>query len=155
MMWEACAEKTRAMGGQIEMACKVTGCAYDEVTSTWTVQFKNGQGQMQTLEAEHVISSAPMRELVRGLTPKVSDAAMHAADSLKYRDFLTVMLILKDRQKFDDNWIYIHDPASKWAGCRPSVPGRRQWFPTRKPLAMAWNIFASSMTASGTQAMKT
>src|SRR5438046_10644685 len=36
-----------------------------------------------------------------------------AADSLKYRDFLTVVLILKDRQAFDDNWIYIHDPSVK------------------------------------------
>ena len=129
MMWEACAEKTRAMGGQIEMACKVTGCAYDEVTATWTVQFKNGQGQIQTLEAEHVISSAPMRELVRGLTPKVSDAAMHAADSLKYRDFLTVMLILKDRQKFDDNWIYIHDPSVKVG----RVQNFRSWSPEMVP----------------------
>jgi protoporphyrinogen oxidase len=129
MMWEACAEKTRAMGGQIEMACKVTGCVYDEVTSTWTVQFKNGQGQIQTLEAEHVISSAPMRELVRGLTPKVSDSAMHAADSLKYRDFLTVMLILKDRQKFDDNWIYIHDPSVKVG----RVQNFRSWSPEMVP----------------------
>ena len=42
-----------------------------------------------------------MRELIRGLTPKVSDKALHAAESLKYRDFLTVMLILKDRKKFE------------------------------------------------------
>jgi protoporphyrinogen oxidase len=84
---------------------------------------------MQTLEAEHVISSAPMRELVRGLTPKVSDAAMHAADSLKYRDFLTVMLILKDRQKFDDNWIYIHDPSVKVG----RVQNFRSWSPEMVP----------------------
>jgi protoporphyrinogen oxidase len=129
MMWEACAEKTKAMGGQIEMACKVTGCAYDEVTSIWTVEFKDGQGQVRTLEAEHVISSAPMRELVRGLTPKVSEAARQAADSLKYRDFLTVMLILKDRQKFDDNWIYIHDPSVKVG----RVQNFRSWSPEMVP----------------------
>ena len=29
------------------------------------------------------------------------------ADSLKYRDFLTVMLILKDRQMFDDTDLYV------------------------------------------------
>jgi hypothetical protein len=27
------------------------------------------------------------------------------------RDFLTVMLILRDRDQFADNWIYIHDPV--------------------------------------------
>ena len=52
---------------------------------------------VQTIEAEHVISSAPMRELVCGLSPAVSERTKRAADSLKYRDFLTVMLILKDR----------------------------------------------------------
>ena len=129
MMWEACAEKTKQMGGRVEMGCKVTACSYDEVTSTWTVQYKNESGQTQTLEAEHVISSAPMRELVRGLTPEVSPRAIQAAESLKYRDFLTVMLILKDRQKFDDNWIYIHDPSVKVG----RIQNFRSWSPEMVP----------------------
>jgi protoporphyrinogen oxidase len=54
-----------------------------------------------------------MRSLVRGLSPQVSERALLAAESLKYRDFLTVMLILKERHMFDDNWIYIHDPSVK------------------------------------------
>src|SRR5207248_2770139 len=45
------------------------------------------------------------------ITPKMPEHVIKAADSLKYRDFLTVVLILKDRQAFDDNWIYIHDPS--------------------------------------------
>src|SRR5713226_3509140 len=96
MMWEVCAEKVKALGGQIRMGCKVTACACDELTSAWTVQFKDRQGETQVLQTEHVISSAPMRSLVRGLTPPVNERAKSAAESLKYRDFLTVMLILKD-----------------------------------------------------------
>ena len=65
MMWEGCAEKTKALGGKIEMGCRVCGCAYDEGKSAWTLQFKDRQGDVQTLGAEHVISSAPMRELDR------------------------------------------------------------------------------------------
>src|SRR4051794_2907438 len=129
MMWEACAEKTQKMGGQIEMGCKVTACSYDDVTSTWTVQYKDQSGETRILESEHVISSAPMRELVRGLTPKVPDRVLHAAESLKYRDFLTVMLILKDRQKFDDNWIYIHDPSVKVG----RIQNFRSWSPEMVP----------------------
>ena len=76
MMWEACAEKTKALGGQIEMGCKVVGCAYDELASTWTVRLQGSERrEYQTLEAEHVISSAPMRELVRGISPPVSERA--------------------------------------------------------------------------------
>jgi protoporphyrinogen oxidase len=129
MMWEACAEKTRALGGQIEMGCKVTGCAYDAATETWNITVKDQQGNVATVEAEHVISSAPMRELARGLTPPISEKAERAAAGLKYRDFLTVMLILKDRNAFEDNWIYIHDPSVKVG----RIQNFRSWSPEMVP----------------------
>jgi protoporphyrinogen oxidase len=129
MMWEACAEKTKAMGGKIEMGCKVTRCFYDDASGSWAVEYKNPQGNSLTLESEHVISSAPMRELVCGLTPTVSERTRRAAESLKYRDFLTVMLILKDRHMFDDNWIYIHDPSVKVG----RVQNFRSWSPEMVP----------------------
>ena len=70
-----------------------------------------------------------MRELVRGFTPNVSERVLRAAESLKYRDFLTVMLILKDRQKFDDNWIYIHDPERQ----SRADPEFHSWSPEMVP----------------------
>jgi protoporphyrinogen oxidase len=129
MMWEACAAKVQKMGGRIEMDAKVTGCSYDEPTSTWTVRYKSPQGSQQLIEAEHVISSAPMRELVRGLSPEVSERTRVAGESLKYRDFLTVMLILKERNVFTDNWIYIHDPKVKVG----RVQNFRSWSPEMVP----------------------
>ena len=62
MMWEACAEKTKALGGQLQMGCKVTGCGYHEQDAMWQLRFQDSGGSVQTLEAEHVISTAPMRE---------------------------------------------------------------------------------------------
>jgi protoporphyrinogen oxidase len=59
----------------------------------------------------------------------VSERTKRAAQSLKYRDFLTVMLILKDRQMFDDNWIYIHDPSVKVG----RVQNFRSWSPEMVP----------------------
>jgi protoporphyrinogen oxidase len=129
MMWEACAEKTKAMGGRIEMGCKVVGLDYDAASETWSVSFKNRQGETQKFEAEHVISSAPMRELIRGIRPAVSETARSAADSLKYRDFLTVMLIVKNRDAFHDNWIYIHDPNVSVG----RIQNFRSWSPEMVP----------------------
>ncbi len=129
MMWEACAEKTKAMGGQIEMGCKVTRCSYDEAADKWKLEYSNRNKEVATIEADHVISSAPMRSLVRGLTPAVSDQAKQSADSLKYRDFLTVMLILKERNVFSDNWIYIHDPSVKVG----RIQNFRSWSPEMVP----------------------
>jgi protoporphyrinogen oxidase len=128
-MWEACAEKTQALGGKIEMGCKVVGCEYDADTQSWTLKYKDQAGEVRTLQSEHVISSAPMRELVNGIQPSVSDAAKHAANSLKYRDFLTVMLILKNRDAFEDNWIYIHDPSVKVG----RIQNFRSWSPEMVP----------------------
>jgi len=129
MMWEACAEKMKSLGGKLEMGCRVTRCSYEEVSGNWTVEYKDQLGQAQTIGAEHVISSAPMRELVCGLSPAVSERTKCAAESLKYRDFITVMLILKDRHMFDDNWIYIHDPSVKVG----RVQNFRSWSPEMVP----------------------
>ena len=129
MMWETCAEKINALGGRIDMGRKVTRFSYDEASEVWTVEFQDRQGLAGTIEAEHVISSAPMRSLVRGLTPRVSERTKRAADALKYRDFLTVMLILKERNRFADNWIYIHDPAVKVG----RIQNFRSWSPEMVP----------------------
>ncbi len=129
MMWEVCAENMTALGGKLEMGCRVTRCSFDETSANWTVEYKDQQGEIGVIEAEHVISSAPMRELVSGLSPAVSKRTRCAAQSLKYRDFLTVMLILKDRQMFDDNWIYIHDPSVKVG----RVQNFRSWSPEMVP----------------------
>jgi protoporphyrinogen oxidase len=108
MLWEACADKTTKLGGTILMNSRVE--QLQQIDGQWQVGYCNGAGQMLTLSATHVISTAPMQELVRDYLPTFSMPAMHAATELKYRDFLIVVLILKDKKQFDDNWIYIHDP---------------------------------------------
>jgi protoporphyrinogen oxidase len=113
MLWEACAAKTKAQGGEVRMGRKVVGLHYDGPNGRWVVNHIGPDGDFEQLTAEHVISSAAMQQLVQGLSPRASDAALEAAGKLRYRDFLTVALILKDRGQFADNWIYIHDPGVK------------------------------------------
>lgn len=129
MMWETCARKMQALGGELRMGCRVIGCVFDEEKDKWTVRFRGPDGNEEAIEAEHVISSAPMRELVRGLTPPVTPRAREAAESLKYRDFLTVMLIVRANDAFNDNWIYIHDPSVKVG----RIQNFRSWSPEMVP----------------------
>jgi protoporphyrinogen oxidase len=129
MMWEACAAKVKEMGGVIEMGQKVVAAHWDATDELWTITHKDQQGRTHTTQARHVISSAPMRALVNGISPSVSPECLHAANSLKYRDFLTVMLILKDRQLFSDNWIYIHDPSVKVG----RIQNFKSWSPEMVP----------------------
>ena len=53
-----------------------------------------GDGEAVTYVARDVISSAPMREIMGAITP-IPHTLTQALD-LKYRDFLTVVLIGKD-----------------------------------------------------------
>ena len=51
----------------------------------------------------------PLAELVAALDPPAPDEVVSSACALRYRDFITVALILKQAEVFPDNWIYIHD----------------------------------------------
>jgi protoporphyrinogen oxidase len=113
MMWETCAAKIRSMGGRVIQGQRVVECASYFGSPRWTVIAEGADGSRSTFDCDHVISSAPIRELARGLRPGLSERAMQAAEALKYRDFLTVALIVKDRRHLPDNWIYIHDPGVK------------------------------------------
>jgi protoporphyrinogen oxidase len=129
MMWESAARRVRELGGEVQLGMKVVGCHLDREAGLWVVTYEDRDGHRHQVEGEHVISSAPIRQLVNGLTPMPSEAALGAADALRYRDFLTVVLILKDRRAFDDNWIYIHDPSVKVG----RVQNFKSWSPEMVP----------------------
>ena len=124
MMWERCTEEVRRMGGSVLLGRRVTGCRYDDAARTWTVT-----AESEAFSGEHVISSMPIRELGEIIQPQFPQEALHSARSLKYRDFLTVGLILKDRNLFDDNWIYIHDPRVRVG----RIQNYKSWSPEMVP----------------------
>ena len=129
MMWERCATRVREMGGEVLLARKVTSCAFDSDTQRWTVTARNAGGQLEEYVGEHVISSMPIRELIAQLKPQLPVKAVEAANGLRYRDFLTVGLILRDKDRFSDNWIYIHD-SSVQVG---RVQNYKSWSPEMVP----------------------
>jgi protoporphyrinogen oxidase len=71
----------------------------------------------------------PIRELVAQIEPQLPEAALQAARSLRYRDFFTVGLIVHDRGRFSDNWIYIHDPSVQVG----RVQNYKSWSPEMVP----------------------
>ena len=52
----------------------------------------------------------PLPELVRAMEPPAPPDVLAAADGLRYRDFLTVALVVPADSAFPDNWIYVHSP---------------------------------------------
>lgn len=63
--------------------------------------------------ADQFVSSMPIRQLLRKLDPAPPERLREAAESFRYRDFLTVALIVRGKNLFPDNWIYVHDPDVK------------------------------------------
>jgi len=129
MMWEICAEKVRNLGGAVMMGRRVVACCFDSASNLWTVAARTSNGDLEEYRAEHLVSSMPIRELVAQIEPRLPDAALQAALSLRYRDFLTVGLIVKDRSRFSDNWIYIHDPGVQVG----RVQNYKSWSPEMVP----------------------
>ncbi|HEU5049117.1 MAG TPA: NAD(P)/FAD-dependent oxidoreductase [Gemmatimonadales bacterium] len=129
MMWEAAGKRIRDLGGTILMGRRVTGLRLDPGTGVWTVTCAGPGGTVESYEGMNVISSAPMRDVVLGLEPAAGPEVRQAATALRYRDFLTVALMVRDRGVFDDNWIYIHD-ASVSVG---RIQNYKSWSPEMVP----------------------
>ena len=111
MMWEAAAAKIRERGGRVLMGRELVELAYSKAEQLWRIQVATADGKRESYTARHVVNSAPVRELVQKLTPK--PISLLNARELRYRDFLTVALMLDKPDVFADNWIYIHDPSVK------------------------------------------
>jgi protoporphyrinogen oxidase len=130
MMWEAAAAKITERGGQILMGRELVELAYDEVHKLWRIGVATSDGKRESYTARHVVSSAPVRELVNKLSPKPI-SLLHAR-ALRYRDFLTVALMIDKTDVFADNWIYIHDPSVKVG----RVQNFGSWSPEMAPAGM-------------------
>jgi protoporphyrinogen oxidase len=112
MMWDGAADKIRARGGRILMGRTLCGMSWNADRGVWTVSVRLASGEIETYTARNVVSSAPIRELAMAMSPR--PLSLFHARELKYRDFLTVALIIRsEKELFPDNWIYIHDPSVK------------------------------------------
>jgi protoporphyrinogen oxidase len=127
MMWEAASRKIKAMGGHIAMGRTLEHLAFDEVRRQWAIVVASADGSRETFVANQVVSSAPLRELMSSLKPTPL-SLLHARE-LKYRDFLTVVLIGNCERDLPDNWIYIHDDTVKVG----RVQNFRSWSPDMIP----------------------
>jgi protoporphyrinogen oxidase len=127
MMWDAARDRVIDHGNRILMGHSLKQLARDEVGDRWRVIATAADGTTVTINAAQVISSAPMRELAARIQPL--PATLPQAADLRYRDFLTVALMIRSPDLFPDNWIYIHDSKVKVG----RVQNFRSWSPEMVP----------------------
>ncbi len=113
MLWEAVAKAVETAGGEVRMQTGVTKIHRDGMKVTGvTVSRQADAGPAQEhVPCENFITSMPLTQFVRQLDPPAPQPVLDAADGLKYRDFLTVCVVVDEPDLFPDNWIYVHDPS--------------------------------------------
>ena len=107
MMWERCTELVVAKGCDVVMNTRVVGIRHEGGKAV-SVVAEDRDGNRSEHPCDHVISSMPISQLLKAMDPPASGSAFKAADDLRYRDFLTVALVVPERYSFPDNWIYVH-----------------------------------------------
>jgi len=122
-MWDTMAAKIREQGGIVLTEAPVTSLtvAGGEVTEVVA-------GGV-TYRPSAVISSLPLRDTVALARPERAPELDAAARGLRYRDFLTIALILDGEDLFPDNWIYIHEPGVRVG----RIQNYRSWSPWMVP----------------------
>jgi protoporphyrinogen oxidase len=127
MMWEAFAARIEQLGGTVQLDARVTRLIHDGTTVA-AVEIERA-GRRIPQPASSVISTMPLTHLVASLGDAIPEPAREAAKRLKYRDFITVALIVDRAEVFPDNWIYIHDPAVKVG----RIQNFKNWSPEMVP----------------------
>lgn len=110
-MWEQCLAKIEDLGGSAHLNHRVEGVELEDGRAV-AVRAVTPEGERR-FEADHVVSTIPLRSLVGVLDPPAPPEVAEAGDGLRYRDFMLVALMLDGEDLFPDNWIYIHTPGVK------------------------------------------
>src|SRR6185369_15223858 len=76
-----------------------------------------------------VISSLPLSVTTKIADPEAPVDVRDAGRGLRYRDFLTVALVIDGTDLFPDNWIYIHEPGVQVG----RIQNFRSWSPWMVP----------------------
>ena len=105
-MWEQMTKDIQEHGGEVRLNAPVTRLRVSP-EGKLTEVVAGGE----TLTPSYVISSLPLRTTVGITEPDAPGEVRDAARGLRYREFLTVLLVIDGEDLFPDNWIYIHEPG--------------------------------------------
>jgi protoporphyrinogen oxidase len=127
-MWEMTRDRIRQNSSLVVNDRRVVRVEHDGSSVKAFVAI-DADSREHAYRGRHYLSTLPIRDLIRALDPSPLPAVIEAANMLKYRDFLTVVLIVDQPETFPDNWIYIHEPQVKLG----RVQNFKNWSPDLVP----------------------
>lgn len=117
-LWESVAEACVKLNVEINCCHKVQAIGFSK-NKVSHVEILNAKDQTTlTQECDVVISTMPVRSLIKSFQKEIPSHIEKVAHHLEYRDFLIVGILLddlklkdKEGQPIRDNWLYIQDSS--------------------------------------------
>ena len=132
-LWENVTKTIQQSGWDVRLGQRVVGVSRsvdaDGSSRIESVATQDRAGHRSELQASHVFSSMPLKHLLAGMNPAPPKDVLDAANALKYRDFLTIVLVIDKAEMFPDNWIYVHAPEVKMG----RIQNFKSWSPYMVP----------------------
>ncbi|MDR6533971.1 protoporphyrinogen oxidase [Caulobacter rhizosphaerae] len=126
-IWRTCADQIAAFGGEVALGRRVETLKFDPITRSWAVTILRDDGAHEVRTADHVVSTAPLRELMAMLRP--APISLFHAGELMYRDQITVALVGRTRKPLREAAIDVHDTDLQVG----RVQNYRAWSPDMAP----------------------
>jgi protoporphyrinogen oxidase len=138
-LYEKMAERIRAQGGEVRLGARVVRLPRDG--------FRLLGAELEGRPAvggDFFLSSAPLPQLLGQLDPPPPAPVREAAARLRFRNHISVQLVLQGEAPFPDNWIYVHAPevrVARIAAYRNFSPAMAAG-PDLHPLTLEYFCFA-------------
>lgn len=120
-LWECTAQDIQEKGGVINLNAPVSKVHVKDNRVDY-VEIGKDDGTCQKIQCDYFLSSMPIKDLIKAIDGiQVPNEVKEIAQSLPYRDFITVGLLVKDlkitnqtsiktyKNRIPDTWIYIQE----------------------------------------------
>ena len=120
-LWEIVAQEIQNRGGEVRLNSAVTGIEVKDGQVTG-VELTQANGKTEKIACDYFLSTMPIKDLIPALHGvEVPKEVMQVAETLPYRDFITVGLLVNKMkiknetklrtyaERVPDTWIYIQE----------------------------------------------
>ncbi len=142
MMYNRMKEHIENMGGSVYMNSTVDR-VNKEGNEIKSIEYVDKHGARTSVEGRQFISSIPVTELVKKISPAPDTRVLKAADNLSYRSIITIDIILRKKDLFPDNWIYIHSPEVKLGRIQNFKNWSKKMIPTEDKTSLGLEYFCN------------
>ncbi len=108
LIYDAIRKRIEEKGNEVQVSSEPVAVRRDGLRVT-EIDVRRPDGNMETLRAEHVISSVPVTRMLELFDPPPPPEVREAARSLRFRAQVYLFLTIRREQVTPDNWVYFPD----------------------------------------------